>query len=152
MRLLSAQLADFQSYTKAVSIRFARDITVLAGRNNVGKSAFLRSLRLPVEPQNIGPGLSMQWQWTLEPADIDAAFGQDLRERMTGGTPIESARTLTFELSVTPPSLTSPPVGGADPGAPGRIGNLFLIRSTLDVAEMGVVSYMGAGMPRLVFG
>lgn len=151
MRVTSVQLQGFQSYTQPTTVQLSRDITILAGRNNVGKSAFLRGLRLPVEGQNLEPSVAMKWQWVMEPSDLDHTFGQDLRELMTGGSPIEDTVMLTADLSAIQPSLTHPPISGADPGVTPRVGSLYVIRSWLDIANMEVASYMSNGSPRLVF-
>src|SRR5712692_5212391 len=52
MQLLSTTVQGFQSYRDPVTVSFDPRLTVIAGRNNVGKSALLRALRLLVDPSS----------------------------------------------------------------------------------------------------
>src|SRR5919201_4351279 len=71
MRLNRLTLRGFQSYETEQVINFDPNITLLAGRNNVGKTALLRSIRHLVEGQ---PGAGAQrrfaFSWSIEAADF----------------------------------------------------------------------------------
>jgi predicted ATPase len=54
MRLNAVTIAGFQSYHEPQTLQVDRHLTLLAGRNDVGKSAMLRALRIFGEPQSGG--------------------------------------------------------------------------------------------------
>jgi AAA15 family ATPase/GTPase len=54
MRLTRFSITGFRSYQTSQVLDIDSNITVLAGRNNVGKTALLHALHLPVQPV---PGL-----------------------------------------------------------------------------------------------
>lgn len=57
---MEVAVADFQSYREEQRIPLERHLTLLAGRNNVGKSALLRALSAFIEPQEgAGPGFAL---------------------------------------------------------------------------------------------
>lgn len=62
MKLDEIRLQGVQSYHDEQVIRLEPGMTLLAGRNNVGKSALLRALRLFSEPQ---PGLREDFKLAL---------------------------------------------------------------------------------------
>lgn len=71
MRLASFSVQGFQSYQTTQSVRIQSDLTILAGRNNVGKSALLRALRLPVaQEEGARTDLLLQYRWVLEPMEL----------------------------------------------------------------------------------
>jgi len=51
MCLQQVVIQGFQSYAEEQTIEIDEHVTLLAGRNNVGKSALLRALQIPVERQ-----------------------------------------------------------------------------------------------------
>lgn len=57
-------MAGFQSYQVRQEISLDPDLTFLVGRNNVGKSAFLRALRAFADPtEYVQPGLDVTYTW-----------------------------------------------------------------------------------------
>lgn len=67
MRLKRISLRGFRSYTTQQTVDFEPDVTILAGRNNVGKSALLTVLRNPgVVPPTDHGNYSLTWGATLE--------------------------------------------------------------------------------------
>jgi hypothetical protein len=75
MRLLRTDIQGFQSYRQQRSIRFDRHLTILAGRNNVGKTALLRALRLLLEGKpGIAPNFRMDCELELEASEIRQAI------------------------------------------------------------------------------
>src|SRR5450759_1528070 len=52
--LIEASVGNFQSFVTPQTIRFEPTVTFLVGRNDVGKSALLRALRVFAEPQVAG--------------------------------------------------------------------------------------------------
>src|SRR2546426_2309492 len=75
MRLLRTDIQGFQSYRQQRSIRFDRHLTILAGRNNVGKTALLRALRLFLEGKpGIAPNFRMDCELELEASEIRQAI------------------------------------------------------------------------------
>ena len=63
MSLRTFEIQGFQSYINPQKIELETHLTVLAGRNNVGKSALLRALYLPVRGS---PGETSQKQMKYE--------------------------------------------------------------------------------------
>ena len=69
VRLTAVTLQGFQAYGERVEVDVDPHLTVIAGRNNVGKSALLRALRLGVEPaEGLQPDFSLGLTWTGQPA------------------------------------------------------------------------------------
>ena len=69
--LTSFAVGDFQSYRDIQSVTIDERLTLVAGRNNVGKSALLRALRIPVEPQEgAGPNFSIAYTWEMSPEEL----------------------------------------------------------------------------------
>src|SRR5262245_52556075 len=54
MPLSTVEIRGYQSYRESQAIELDPQLTLIAGRNDVGKSALLRVLRLFTEPQ-VGP-------------------------------------------------------------------------------------------------
>jgi hypothetical protein len=75
MHLTSFKISDFRSYRTIQELRLGRHITILAGRNNVGKTALLRALRLPVDRQSgTGLGFRAEYMWELTHQELAAAL------------------------------------------------------------------------------
>ena len=75
MRLIEILLAGFQSYREEQRVRLEPDVTFLVGRNNVGKSAFLRALLLWREPQEgVAEGFRLTYRWTAGREELGAAI------------------------------------------------------------------------------
>ncbi len=67
MPLISFAVQDFQSYREVQTITIDPRLTLIAGRNNVGKSALLRALRVFVEGQEgAGPGFEVTYHWRID--------------------------------------------------------------------------------------
>src|ERR1700730_13944769 len=71
MRLIRIRLAGFRSFRDPQEITFDPHLTILAGRNNVGKTASLLGLRLPME---IRPGVRKDFQlectWAVTRSEV----------------------------------------------------------------------------------
>jgi energy-coupling factor transporter ATP-binding protein EcfA2 len=75
MRLQQVALQGFQSYTEEQTIEIDEHVTLLAGRNNVGKSALLRALQIPVESQEgAANDFALTYTWLLHADDIRSLF------------------------------------------------------------------------------
>jgi predicted ATPase len=76
MRLTHVRVNGFQSYWAPTTVALEPDLTLLAGRNNVGKSALLRALSLPVVMQ---PGtrddFELELRWRGSAAEWSDALG-----------------------------------------------------------------------------
>jgi predicted ATPase len=94
MRLTAFSVGDFQSYGDPRSITIDPKLTLVAGRNNVGKSALLRALRVPVEQQEgAGPNFAISYTWEMSadellglallPSDTSPEFTEWARQRET---------------------------------------------------------------------
>ena len=71
MRLVEASLAGFQSYGDSQRLVLEPDVTLLAGRNNVGKSAFLRALQIFREQQEgVHPEFELLMRWQVERMEL----------------------------------------------------------------------------------
>ena len=74
MKLRKFSISQFQSFDAAQTTTFHEHLTLLAGRNNVGKSALLRALQIPVTPQDGGrAGSTLSYCWSID-ADTVSAF------------------------------------------------------------------------------
>jgi AAA domain, putative AbiEii toxin, Type IV TA system/AAA ATPase domain len=82
MRLQQIRLRGFQSYRQEQQIAVDRHLTILAGRNNVGKSAFLRALRLWVEPrEGAAANFELSYLWEVGKDELLAALPADAQVR-----------------------------------------------------------------------
>jgi predicted ATPase len=71
MRLQRIALQGFQSYGEEQTVDIDQHLTLLAGRNNVGKSALLRALQIPVERQEgVATAFSITYTWSVSAEDI----------------------------------------------------------------------------------
>jgi predicted ATPase len=90
MRLTQFSVRGFHSYDTEQSVRFEPDLTILAGRNNVGKTSLLRALRLPQESTpGAAPDKALSYTWQLSADEIRAAVNLDA---------IESFRSIVSEI------------------------------------------------------
>jgi hypothetical protein len=71
MKIDSFCIRQFQSYAEAQTVKLDRHVTVVAGRNNVGKSALLRALQLPTRPQEGGHS-GLRVTYCMDLADVTA--------------------------------------------------------------------------------
>jgi predicted ATPase len=78
MNLREVTFSDFQSYRTETTVRLDPALTLIAGRNDVGKSALLRALRVAAEPQDgLGPGFHISFTWLVSQEELrSAARGQ----------------------------------------------------------------------------
>ena len=75
MRLTNLRVRGFQSYVAEQSVRLDRRLTVLAGQNNVGKTALLRSVRQVVDPKpGVREDFLVEYEWLLDAAEIKASL------------------------------------------------------------------------------
>src|SRR5437588_3675906 len=71
MNLRKITLADFQSYRAETTVQLDPALTLVAGRNDVGKSALLRALRMVAEPQDgIGPNFHIAFTWFVSQHEL----------------------------------------------------------------------------------
>src|ERR1700733_1407406 len=91
MRLQRIALQGFQSYGEEQTVEIDQHLTLLAGRNNVGKSALLRALQIPVERQEgVAADFSITYTWSVSAEDIipHAAGSTEMVDWMlSGGDP-----------------------------------------------------------------
>jgi AAA ATPase domain len=75
MRLTRFSITGFRSYQTSQVLDIDSNITILAGRNNVGKTAILRALRLPVETvPGVLNGFQAKYVWTASREDWCEVF------------------------------------------------------------------------------
>ena len=75
VRLLSVGVQGFQSYREEQVVALDERVTFLAGRNNVGKSAFLRAMRVFVEAQEgATDDFKITFRWEAKTAELLSAF------------------------------------------------------------------------------
>jgi AAA ATPase domain len=71
MPLVSFTVGGFQSYREPQPITIDPDVTLVAGRNNVGKSALLRALRVFVEKQEgTHDDFHVSYTWSFTPDEL----------------------------------------------------------------------------------
>lgn len=78
-KLLSYALAGFESYEAEQRVTIHPEITFLAGRNNVGKSAMLRALYAFAKPDpdiRAHPNFRVTYRWSVRSDDLAARLGQ----------------------------------------------------------------------------
>ena len=76
MRLQQVTLQGFQSYAEEQAIDIDEHVTLLAGRNNVGKSALLRALQIPVSRQEgATPRFRLTYEWSIDSVDLSGLQG-----------------------------------------------------------------------------
>jgi predicted ATPase len=69
--LISFTVGGFQSYREPQTVTIDPDLTLVAGRNNVGKSALLRALRVFVEPQEgWREDFDVSYTWSLTSEEL----------------------------------------------------------------------------------
>lgn len=106
MHLSGLTLRGFQSYREEESLSFGPDLTLLAGRNDVGKSATLRALRVLVEEhEGAGDDFSITFQWSLSCEELLAEVEPD-----------EALHSWIREQGQHTLSATFQPMRGAIPG------------------------------------
>lgn len=109
MHLVAFGISGFQSYRYPQTLEFHPNLTFLAGRNDVGKSATLRALRLFVEPQEgVRRDFVLSYTWKLTAAEL-------LRLALPVGTSapeaeawIRSVEDHTFSAEIIPNGLANP--------------------------------------------
>jgi predicted ATPase len=122
MYLTGFKIEGYQSYRTLQEVRFDPKMTVLAGRNNVGKTALLRALRLPASDLSRSQvGMSdtfrIKYTWSIGRDELDNLIedGSGLLRALGAGDSQTS-----FELSAAferaKGTLDGLPVVGADSG------------------------------------
>jgi len=102
MRLQQVALQGFQSYAEEQTIEIDEHVTLLAGRNNVGKSALLRALQIPVERQEgAANDFALTYTWLLRADDIHNLFAN--REHLSDARDwlLEGGEVQTFAVTFT---------------------------------------------------
>jgi AAA domain, putative AbiEii toxin, Type IV TA system/AAA domain len=90
VRLQKVALQGFQSYVEEQVIDIDDHVTLLAGRNNVGKSAFLRALQIPVTRQEgATERFRMTYTWLIDTVDLSTVGSVEVRDWLIarGGSP-----------------------------------------------------------------
>jgi energy-coupling factor transporter ATP-binding protein EcfA2 len=153
VKLVEFSVTDFQSYGPRQTLRLDDHITFLAGRNDVGKSALLRALRIPVvQPEGIGDAFEAQYSWHVPTETVAAAFAAadptiDLSSEFQGPATTTLEATLTFtstrvdpnrRLFVTRVALPDLPFGAAasPPGSSGGWNAGPLANGTIGVGAI----------------
>src|SRR4051794_24325532 len=71
MEVVEFSVANFQSYGQTQTVTVDPQVTLVAGRNNVGKSALLRAMRVFVEPQQgAREGFQVSFSWRLTTPEL----------------------------------------------------------------------------------
>lgn len=71
MRLVDFAVGDFQSYHELQELTLDPQLTLIAGRNNTGKSALLRALRIFTEPQEgCRDSFQVTFSWSVEADEL----------------------------------------------------------------------------------
>jgi len=132
MRLQSISVGGFQSYRDTQVVELDDHLTVVAGRNNVGKSALLRAMRAVAQPpEEVHRDFALSYAWRLDGAALAAALwttgkpGAPLTER------VEAAGELRLEADFR--AVSMPARGG--PSAPPQI-----VCSRIALPEIGARS------------
>jgi energy-coupling factor transporter ATP-binding protein EcfA2 len=114
------EVQGFQSYWERQRVELDERITLLAGRNDVGKSALLRAMRVFVEPQEgdrpdarfvFRYGIAAEERLRCIPDDAVYASFRELIAAHAGHTVTASSRP-NGPLTGRPDSLAAPPSGG----------------------------------------
>lgn len=110
MRLKQVALQGFQSYTEEQTVEIDEHVTLLAGRNNVGKSALLRALQIPVERQEgAANDFALTYTWLLLADDIHSLFANrehlgDARDWLLEGGEVQTFAVTFTSAQVAPRS------------------------------------------------
>ncbi|MEA2581101.1 MAG: hypothetical protein QOE83_1993 [Actinomycetota bacterium] len=91
--LESVTLGGFQSYWDPQTVMFDSRVTLIAGKNDVGKSALLRGMRVVADPvQGAREDFRVVFQWLLSPDTAQAMWPDDVtpehRRSFEGGLQI----------------------------------------------------------------
>jgi hypothetical protein len=129
MRLTKARIAGFRSFQASEEIAFDPHLTILAGRNNVGKTATLLSLRLPIQMQaGTHPNLELEYWWTLSREEL-ASLRLDLEPPLFGAVSGQMALNETHQLRVLmkpPPDWRALPPVVQNSNMNGAVGSLHV--------------------------
>jgi len=138
MRLVNVRIRGFQSYTSEQTVRLLPDLTVLAGQNNVGKTALLRSVRQVVDPKpGAAANFMVEYEWETSANAIRAAFTHEGQQLLTDHLPhVDSRIRARFETQL--PALEPIDVdSGVDPRINGHALTAAEIVGTDLVARPG---------------
>src|SRR5258708_27375681 len=93
MRLANIRVRGFQSYLVEQAVKLNSDLTVLAGQNNVGKTALLRSIRQIADPKpGAGPDFMVEYEWEMAPQEIRSAMVHQGQQLLADHLPNADAR------------------------------------------------------------
>lgn len=84
MRWQRLVVSGFQSFVEPCEIIFAPDLTLIAGRNDVGKSALLRVLRMKTEAQIGFSDVGLVVTWDVDTAELEDALVKRLGRSAPG--------------------------------------------------------------------
>lgn len=132
MRLTSVHISEFESYRPGQLVDIDRSITILGGRNNVGKSGFLRALHQVAGPtEDVTENFKISYEWEASATDLAVALGRDVTSRITWDTPQEGPHTLYATFAPSAANVRNLPVVGATPEAnqPATLAGYSLIES-----------------------
>lgn len=129
MRLVEVSLAGFQSYAVAQRLELEPDITLLVGRNNVGKSAMLRALASFGEPQQgARSDFALELTWDV-PAQQVLERLRSQRHLPEIADPLEARDEHRLRVKYEP---TPPP-----PAADQQIDATYLDATSLSLLDVG---------------
>lgn len=134
MRLTSVTVGGFQSYREPQTVLLDRHLTMLAGRNNVGKSAFLRALRHPRETQKgVSNSYSLKCDWELTLAELRALLPP--QTSATSEFHSEISRAETHEVRAT--FVVGPPPTSTTAAVPHPVRGVFFC-SRIELPAVGL--------------
>jgi ABC-type transport system involved in cytochrome c biogenesis ATPase subunit len=128
MRLANVRVRGFQSYLSEQNVKLDPELTILAGQNNVGKTALLRSIRQIADPKpGAAPNFMVEYEWEISADDIGAAFVYQGQKVLSDHLPHEGTRIRArFETEL--PAL---PGLDIDSGVDARTGPHALIEAEI---------------------
>src|SRR5579884_4013801 len=139
MRLSYLKLKGFRSYESEQHINFDQDVTLLAGKNNAGKTALLRSLRQLIDPQEGSLNdRSLEIVWRLSLADVKKYIDLDIPQLIPSSEVIQNQGYVNLKvIAVTQGSIGAFPEGISFPDTPAySLGNFDI--TSIELANTGM--------------
>lgn len=119
-RLVSVRLTGFRSFRATQELPLAPSVTILAGRNNVGKTAFLHALTLPsVTRPGVAPAtFALEMKWLIAGDELRTALAVQSWSAGPTTEPLRTANTVELTCDVRHPQdpRTLPHTPQAVPG------------------------------------
>ena len=143
VRLVKFGIGGFHSYETYRETTFDRDVTLLAGRNNVGKSSLLLALRLPTDQTpGYGPNTRVSYTWLLSAQEFLGVVDIGVTSVFNlAKDAINQAGECTLELQLGPaePPGSYPPVPVPTGGAQININSFNVQRIQVSGTNVVVV-------------